>query len=787
MMKIFASCFFFLFVLFYYSDAQIVVNRSESDQTGKALINGEESAVKPVDIPQTNIVAKDQKPVFVGSNHKEKNQNNILEVLKTFKAASLLMSKEYSSFIVDTKEKTIEYNEPAYNISAKAVEAIGQVPLWLENQLRLKFRLLAAYKLDEPYAQLVLDAPEMQKDEVGFIIAYMSVNSLKDSRFVTTKNMILKTADFIYNVDDSLQYVDLVEHGSYASRDYYTTTKYRIYDTEKKDTIWSEIPRELYYFYIVHPKLDQEGVYEKDNASATEQRTYGYDWRTFIWFNPDSVYDYTKVNKTTSKGSIKTIPLFSEVIKKPRILWDRQKGYYKFNRAFAENDHALDVIGNWCSRAVPVDVTLPRSFQPNQILIKHDGNCNEDAFLVAAACRTALIPICYLGTWSMDHVFGSVWDQDWNHYEFFRGGLAPKGNEFYGITNMLDRGSYGWKNAMVEGYRPDGFIESFTRYYADTCTFRVKVTDAAGNPLDGVMLKLYAGPSAYSNNPSQCGTVWTDFNGSATIPAGDQKFYLVQAYHPAYGWCPSDSSKAYWLSDVMTVAGTTMDFTLPYTNVTKPSAQVTSSQTPESGKFGIKAVWNTRDIITGVNSRDWQTSRFYKWNDDQKGEISFFICDSVNFEKFKSNQPFESYEYNDLTTGGNATFPLPGEGRWFVVYSNRNSTNFYQMLNAEISLVEDATRTSAKDNTVNLDENLVISPNPAINWVNISYSLGRTSNARLTICNSLGVELMTLVNSLSTEGSYNTAFDAAKLEPGMYFVRLETGMQTLTRKLIVVR
>ncbi len=52
---------------------------------------------------------------------------------------------------------------------------------------------------------------------------------------------------------------------SITDKDYYTTTKYRIYDPVQEDTIWSEIPRDYYYWYIVHPKLDQEGLYIKDN------------------------------------------------------------------------------------------------------------------------------------------------------------------------------------------------------------------------------------------------------------------------------------------------------------------------------------------------------------------------------------------------------------------------------------------------------------------------------------------------------------------------------------------
>jgi len=107
-------------------------------------------------------------------------------------------------------------------------------------------------------------------------------------------------------------------------------------------------------------------------------------------------------------------------------------------------------------QAVPVTYS-PKMFSANQYY-QTTGNCNEDAFLIAAACRTALIPLSIL-----EHGAGPcirlILDKNMNHFGIFQGGLSPSEMSLTEITNMLDRGVYGWVNAFVEGFRPDGFPE----------------------------------------------------------------------------------------------------------------------------------------------------------------------------------------------------------------------------------------------------------------------------------------------------------------------------------------
>lgn len=736
-----------------------VITKEITHQKGTAAIRHIDCEIQPIDLPNTNIIPIIIKPVvlqnypfgnfFIPSKETTIDSANINQILQ---------GGQYTYFEINATNKSITA-QTNQTLSNESEQAILQTPVWLEEQLRIKLTELRKHGLntEREYASLILNAPFQLKDEVAFVIANSSYQTLTDTRFVGDKQAIVRNAEFIYKYADSLAYVELVEKGNHNDRTNYTTTRYRIYDPNTKDTIWSEIPHSIYYWYIVHPKMDQEGFYVLDNNNdASGQRTYGFAWRQFIWENPDPLHDYRNVNKTTSKGSVITIPRFGELIKQARFLWDRKKTYLPFNRPFLPGNSALDLVGNWCSRALPVDVTLPRAFQPNQILMKHDGMCNEDAFLVAATCRTALIPIIYLGTWSEDHVFGAVWDLDWNHFEFFRGGLSESGNQFYGITNMLDRGSYGWKNAMVEGFRPDGFAVNFTKHYANTCTYQIHVLDSKGYPVEGALINFFSSPNGANNNYFKCGTAYTDQNGYAEIHLGEAKKYLAQAFHPKFGWAPQDSTRAFVIASVNTSPNVVYKANIVFEQLTIEDVSVTRTAMPPSNGLGIHLNLELKNILTGVNNRDSQRSRFYLHNEQNKGMTSVFICDEENLNLFKNKQPFQAYEYFRSVEAANSTFSIPDNSVLFLVISNHDAASHYQSISAKCSLIEGL---PASVNQSEQFTSLIISPNPASDLIEISFD----GFGIISIFNTLGIKIL----SVEQAGTV----DISHLPAGIYFVK----------------
>jgi hypothetical protein len=57
----------------------------------------------------------------------------------------------------------------------------------------------------------------------------------------------------------------------------------------------------------------------------------------------------------------------------------------------------------------------------------------------------------------------------------------------------------------------------------------------------------------------------------------------------------------------------------------------------------------------------------------------------------------------------------------------------------------------------------------------------------ISIINSRGQVISTLVSSIQPPGIYSIEWDAAQYPSGLYFARLETGDKVLTRKLVFLK
>jgi hypothetical protein len=78
-------------------------------------------------------------------------------------------------------------------------------------------------------------------------------------------------------------------------------------------------------------------------------------------------------------------------------------------------------------------------------------------------------------------------------------------------------------------------------------------------------------------------------------------------------------------------------------------------------------------------------------------------------------------------------------------------------------------------------------PNPFNPSTTIGYALPRRSHVTLTVFNSLGQQVATLVNGELDAGCHEVKFDASKLSSGVYLYQLRAGAYMETRKLIHVK
>jgi len=112
----------------------------------------------------------------------------------------------------------------------------------------------------------------------------------------------------------------------------------------------------------------------------------------------------------------------------------------------------------------------------------------------------------------------------------------------------------------------------------------------------------------------------------------------------------------------------------------------------------------------------------------------------------------------------------------------RNHTRTYQLVVSPlVGISENENTTPVK---YALEQNY---PNPFNPVTKINYSVEKAGFVKLTVFDVTGREVKSLVNGNVNAGSYSIEFDAAKLNSGMYFYKLEAGDFKEVRKMILIK
>jgi hypothetical protein len=78
-------------------------------------------------------------------------------------------------------------------------------------------------------------------------------------------------------------------------------------------------------------------------------------------------------------------------------------------------------------------------------------------------------------------------------------------------------------------------------------------------------------------------------------------------------------------------------------------------------------------------------------------------------------------------------------------------------------------------------------PNPFNPTTKIQYTLKNSGIVRLAVYDLLGREVAVLVNGVRTAGSYEVTFSRPDLGSGVYFYKLQTGGQVITKKMVLMK
>ncbi|MEO8666080.1 MAG: T9SS type A sorting domain-containing protein [Ignavibacteria bacterium] len=78
-------------------------------------------------------------------------------------------------------------------------------------------------------------------------------------------------------------------------------------------------------------------------------------------------------------------------------------------------------------------------------------------------------------------------------------------------------------------------------------------------------------------------------------------------------------------------------------------------------------------------------------------------------------------------------------------------------------------------------------PNPFNPTTNIKFSIQNSSNVKLKIFNSVGMEVETLVNQTLNAGTYRVDWNAVNFPSGLYYYRIESSDFVQTRKMLLIK
>ena len=78
-------------------------------------------------------------------------------------------------------------------------------------------------------------------------------------------------------------------------------------------------------------------------------------------------------------------------------------------------------------------------------------------------------------------------------------------------------------------------------------------------------------------------------------------------------------------------------------------------------------------------------------------------------------------------------------------------------------------------------------PNPFNPTTVISYSIPMEGLVTLKVYNTLGEEVINLVNEVKQAGNYEVKFDASKFPSGIYFYKLQGGDFVKVKKMMLLK
>jgi len=539
-----------------------------------------------------------------------------------------------------------------FPLTELAREAVDMSPAWLQQELALSLKQLDDTSQND-LAAVIVDASEPWLiDELAFSIAHTSPEVLMDDDF--HPQLLTVNAELIYARDADLAYVELVEVGDQESGDWYTTTAYQVAVGGEVET--REIDRDTYYWYVVHPRIEDEHPFYIDgfrscmssSLECAKDPESGWFWRDFLW------------DAAEENCSLDYCPALRDHIQDATVLWDEEDpstsdGAIASIMSFML--HSDDEYGRWLSFGAGSE----RSIQPNRIYGLGAGNCGEWADMTTALSRTALIPNL--------NVTPSSWDHTWNAF------YAPGSDNW--TSEWIPWEPVNWW--LVYGYgstyatyatRGDALTWYQSSDYTDTFDMELVVTDANGDPVDGAYATVW---SEYGESWWFAGESHTGSDGVVSFPLGAEKAYAIQVGSPQ-GYHPSVDYITYGSDGI--AAGETDRIEIQLEGTLPEQAW---SEISLEGEATVSLELDVAKAV--IVSQSWRFGESFTLETEPPA-LDAFLVDTDNLEKLEAGEAFEGAP----VLGATGELTVPTDGSWTLVLPNLSTNSVAQLGTLGVSL-----------------------------------------------------------------------------------------------------
>ncbi len=678
------------------------------------------------------------------------------QTIDSFSITARIPAKSGVFCTIDRNANSITCTQAASSrtLTEKAKLAIAYSPRWLSLALEDRFAGLAAANQDR-YAQIILDAKDPCVDEIAFTVAHLPNEVLLDNGFYPA--VIAENAAGIYGADSGLDYVSIVDSGSAkVGGGYFSTTKYRVLvDGTAEDYV---LPREMYYWFVVHPKLQGElPTYISPSDPNPTAPSAGKFWRTFLWTHKEAKY-----------------PALRDTMKGMTFLWAN-----KVNSV--EQNGVLGRLSQWCNLILPWgDHPQYRWPQPVYLYNQHCGTCSEHGWFANAAARTALIPATLTKAPRMDHKWNEFFDERWIDWEPINGWIDR-------IDEQPNHANDYWSDAAKPplgacfNWRGDGYIWGTTERYSKVCTLSVSVNDSKGRPVDGA--RIIVDSDGEPGNFLLAG--WTGSDGLCRFLLGDEVPSFTAAVTSKAGSAAKTAVVSNSLPNQKYDWPVKMNGTVPELKVQQVPIPVTDTAGIYRAAYSIDA---RDEIVYGKHEYSLYGYSFPCTFSDARrtGSVDFFICDEENMSVYQSGNQFTAAVVKKRAATADSFFTLPpGDAKWNVVLSGEGKTVNTTIATISLRLLRQGPAGIGRNQAAIHKRSSFIKVHTGRSAIKLDYFLFTKGPVSLDLYSCRGRPVMTLLSGIKEAGNGSLSVDGRRLPAGVYLCRMTAGTEEHMMKIVI--